>query len=229
MRSIIKLIAAALRASLTGPGLLGWFVALTKPIAKILSMAGDVDLLANYFGVAGRFLETGWGTLTSVVLGAVIIGYAIHRKMQLKPTGLGDKAPVKHEDSELVQAKSAIPANPVRDVGVDDAIAFLCFRDWGKRFLDAAGSGKFGSEYDMFLQAAADGLVPIWGKRENWDVHQPIPRDYWYHNRIDWFSLLKGDAKSESSTQTFQGGRYLSLMTSKAAVEALGLIRKVNR
>ena len=156
MRSIIKLIAAALRASLTGPGLLGWLVALIKPIAKILSMAGDVDLLANYFGVTGRFLETGWGTLTSVVLGAVIIGYAIHRKKQLEPTGLVSpktKAPVKHEDSELVQAKSAIPANPVRDVGVDEAIAFLCFHDWGKRFLDAAGSGKFGSEYDMFLQA----------------------------------------------------------------------------
>jgi hypothetical protein len=100
---------------------------------------------------------TGWGTLTSVVLGAVIIGYAIHRKMQLEPRGLlvspKTKAPVKHEDSELVQAKSAIPANPVRDVGVDEAIAFLCFHDWGKRFLDAAGSGKFGSEYDMFLQA----------------------------------------------------------------------------
>jgi hypothetical protein len=74
----------------------------------------------------------------------------------------------------------------------------------------------------MFLQAAADGLVPIWGKRENWAVHQPIPRDYWYQNRIDWFSLLKGDAKSESSTHTFQGDHYLSLMTSKAAVEALG-------
>src|ERR1700730_8191400 len=212
MRSIFRLIAAALRASLTGPGLLGWLVALIKPIAKVLSMAGDIDLLANYFGVAGRFLETGWGTLTSVVLGAVIIGYAIHRKMQFPET----KAPVKHEDSELVQAKSAIPANPVRDVGVDEAMAFLCFREWGKYFLDAAGSGKFGSEYDMFLQAAADGLVPIWGKRENWGVHQLIPRDYWYQNRIDWFSLLKGDAKSESSTQSFQGDHYLSLMTSKA-------------
>jgi hypothetical protein len=79
MRSIINVIKAAFRASLSGPGLLGWLVALVKPIAKALNMASDIDLLANYFGAAGKFLETGWGTLTSVVLGAVIIGYAVYR------------------------------------------------------------------------------------------------------------------------------------------------------
>jgi hypothetical protein len=82
MRSIINVIKAAFRASLSGPGLLGWLVALVKPIVKALNMAGDIDLLANYFGAAGRFLETGWGTLTSVALGAVIIGYAVNRNMR---------------------------------------------------------------------------------------------------------------------------------------------------
>jgi hypothetical protein len=88
MRSTIKVIKAALRASLTGPGLLGWLIALIKPIAKVLSMASDVDLLANYFGAVGRFLQTGWGTLASIVLGTVIIGYAIHRRIQLEPGGI---------------------------------------------------------------------------------------------------------------------------------------------
>jgi hypothetical protein len=82
MRSIINIIKAAFRASLSGPGLLGWLVALVKPIAKALNMASDIDLLANYFGSAGKFLETGWGTLTSVILGAVIIGYAVYLNMR---------------------------------------------------------------------------------------------------------------------------------------------------
>jgi hypothetical protein len=91
MRSIIKVIKAAFLASLRGPGLLGWLVALIKPIAKGLSMAGDIDLLANYFGAVGKFLDTGWGTLASFALGAIIIGYAIHRRIQLEPKG-GDTA-----------------------------------------------------------------------------------------------------------------------------------------
>src|ERR1700730_11206703 len=82
MLQIINIIKAAFRASLSGPGLLGWLVALVKPIAKAMNMASDIDLLANYFGASGRFLETGWGTLMSVVLGAVIIGYAIYRNMR---------------------------------------------------------------------------------------------------------------------------------------------------
>jgi hypothetical protein len=82
MRSIINVIKVAFRASLSGPGLLGWLVALVKPIAKVLNMASDIDLLANYFGATGKFLETGWGTLTSIVLGAVIIGYAVYRNMR---------------------------------------------------------------------------------------------------------------------------------------------------
>src|ERR1700730_14246334 len=90
MLQIINIIKAAFRASFSGPGLLGWLVSLVKPIAKALNMASDIDLLATYFGATGRFLETGWGTLTSGVLGAVIIGYAIYRNMQLEPRG-GEK------------------------------------------------------------------------------------------------------------------------------------------
>ena len=35
-------------------------------------------------GATGKFLDTGWGTLASVVLGTFIIGYAICRKHQLE-------------------------------------------------------------------------------------------------------------------------------------------------
>jgi hypothetical protein len=68
-----------LRESISGPGLIGWIVELIRPIMAGLGALRDVDLLHNYFGAIGRFLETGWGTLVSVAVGAIIIGSAIHR------------------------------------------------------------------------------------------------------------------------------------------------------
>jgi hypothetical protein len=108
-----------------------------------------------------------------------------------------------------------------RDIGLSEAVAYLCFRQWGKSFLDAAGSSEVdgAAEYDHFLQAAADGAIQIWGRREPYSVYEPIPNDYWFKNRIEWFSLLKGNPESESSRHAFSGDRYLSLMTSRALVE----------
>jgi hypothetical protein len=121
MRSIIKITKAALRASLTGPGLLGWLIALIKPIVKVLNMVGDIDLLANYFGAAGRFLETGWGTLSSIVLGTVIIGYAIHRRIQLEPI-VGDQANFRGVVGD--HAGSATTESPPQRVGPPLQIEF---------------------------------------------------------------------------------------------------------
>lgn len=50
-------------------------------MARGLSAMGDVDLLNTYLGPFGRFLDTGLGTLSCVVIGAVIVGSAIiHRE-----------------------------------------------------------------------------------------------------------------------------------------------------
>jgi hypothetical protein len=43
-------------------------------------MLGEVDLFETYGGAAGKFLNTGWGTLFSFILGASIIGYAIYKR-----------------------------------------------------------------------------------------------------------------------------------------------------
>jgi len=29
-------------------------------------------------------------------------------------------------------------------------------------------------------------------KREPYSVHEPIPNEYWFTNRFEWFDLLKG-------------------------------------
>jgi hypothetical protein len=72
-----------------------------------LNVVGDVDLLANYFGAAGRFLETGW-----TVLGAVIIGYAIYRKMQLEPTGALELARGNVAPSDELAAPNRLSNSP---------------------------------------------------------------------------------------------------------------------
>jgi hypothetical protein len=107
-----------------------------------------------------------------------------------------------------------------RDVTVGEAIAYLCFGEWGKRFLDAAQSSAHdaNSKLAEFLQSAADGEIPIWGKKKTGGVYEPIPREFWFKNQIEWFGLLKDAALSESSIGN-QGERYFFLMTSRAAME----------
>jgi hypothetical protein len=55
--------------------------------------------------------------------------------------------------------------------------------------------------YDRCLQAAADGIIPIWGKREPYSVHEPIPNEYWFTNRFEWFDLLKGVEAGKMSVE----------------------------
>lgn len=50
---------------------------LIKPIRWVLEMAGVADLLNIHMPAIGNYLDTGWGTLTSVAVGALIISSAI--------------------------------------------------------------------------------------------------------------------------------------------------------
>jgi hypothetical protein len=100
-----------------------------------------------------------------------------------------------------------------RDVGIGEAVGYICFREWGNKFLAATGSehASGAKEYDELLQAFADGVVPVWGKRNNYGVHEPIPKEYWFSNRVDWFSLLRDEPKTERNA-TSNGDAYTSLM-----------------
>lgn len=119
------------------------------------------------------------------------------------------------------EAHAPAVKNPVRDVAVSEAIAYLVVQEWEKSFLDVAKDINAAKLYDDFLQAAADGTVPVWGKKTNHGVYEPIPREFWYENRIEWFGLLKKSAHTESSKHSFKGDSYQALMTSRAAVESL--------
>jgi hypothetical protein len=56
----------------------------------------------------------------------------------------------------------------------------MCFGKWGSRFSEAAGAPGVDtvSNYNALLQAAADGAIPVWGKKQNYGVHEPIPKEF---------------------------------------------------
>ena len=179
---------------------------------RLLALAGVVGM--SFLGASNTSWSAPGVVLASLIAGAcialIIIGakIVVSRPKTRDPVDRGTQAPSQTQ---------------IRDVGLGEAVAFLGLKVWGKRFIEAAGASDVdaASIYDAVLQAAADGLIPIWGKRTQQSVFEPIPREYWFDHRFDWFSLLRNDANSESSKYAFSGDRYLSLMTSRSAVEVL--------
>jgi hypothetical protein len=113
-------------------------------------------------------------------------------------------------------------AAPARDVGVGEAIAYVCYRDWGHNFSAAAGSRDVDAVAALheFRQAASDDRVKIWGKRSRDAVFEPIPAEYWRRHQIEWFGLLRGPVTTEPTVSVADhGNRYEELMTSRTQVE----------
>jgi|SRR5271166_239378 len=61
-------------------GFAGWILVLARPANWALTVLGDIDILSNYGGSIGRFLNTGVGTAAIVMIGASIIGLAIYNR-----------------------------------------------------------------------------------------------------------------------------------------------------
>ena len=74
--------------------LFGWAFALIKPILWLVGVMGDVDFIAANIKEIGDFFETGWGTLTTVGLGALIIGSAVIRASRESPSVSSDQVEV---------------------------------------------------------------------------------------------------------------------------------------
>jgi hypothetical protein len=125
----------------------------------------------------------------------------------------------KTEREQVISLRQQLTPATVRDVGIGDALGYVAFRDWGQNFLAAVGSEYVSGakEYDEFLQALADGNIPSWGKRNNYGVHEPIPANFWFDNRIDWLSVLRDEPKTETNAMP-AGSLFTSLMTSRSAV-----------
>jgi hypothetical protein len=113
-------------------------------------------------------------------------------------------------------------AAPMRDVGVGDAIAYICYRDWAHNFSAAAGSRDVDvvDALQEFHQAASEDRVKIWGKPSRNAVFEPIQAEYWRRHQIEWFGLLKNSPTTEPTVSVAdRGNRYEELMTSRTQVE----------
>ena len=71
---ITRAVGAALKAPL---GLFGWIIVLSKPVFHLVDRVSEMDFIASSWQAIRVFLETGYGTLISIVVGTSIIGYSI--------------------------------------------------------------------------------------------------------------------------------------------------------
>ena len=120
-------IVQKLRASFTSPiGLVGYVVGLQSLFIRLIRWLGDMDFIASYWRPIGTFLDTGWGTLASVVVGAIIVAIAIFRSSSTPQVGrqIGrqdlETLPSREENSgETVEAEiTALDRKIIENVGV---------------------------------------------------------------------------------------------------------------
>jgi hypothetical protein len=176
-----------------------WFAAMSGgfsvPFASLAVFAGD------------KYQQLIWGTLALCGF-----GFASYRLWK----------------SQFDRAEALANVNGdkyIRNVCLGEAVSYVSFREWGHSFMEAMASRNatmvnVSLAYDHFLQALADGEIPIWGKRFQGEVHTPIENNFWFDNRIDFLSLGKKEPITESSTHTgTKANSYSHLMTSREAVE----------
>jgi hypothetical protein len=71
---------------------------------------------------------------------------------------------------------------------------------------------------ERFRQLAHDGTVTAWGKRRENGIFETIPRDHWTEHNIEWFDLLRGNARTENVMQTTPNP-FLEIMVCRAEFE----------
>lgn len=116
---------------------------------------------------------------------------------------------------------------PRRDVSLRGAIDRMATGDWVRpRDLSLFKPEHDGGEAAIIIalrdirQLARDGDLPVWGKIARYRSYEPIPTEYWGDGQIDIFSYLRGECQTEDRPMA-SPRRWLELMTSRSAVEAL--------
>src|SRR5439155_866780 len=73
----------------------GHALSLWWPLYRVLDMLGNVDFVRSncdsigaLLASAGWFLDSGWGTLTSVIIGVTMLGYSINRGLRSEANSL---------------------------------------------------------------------------------------------------------------------------------------------
>jgi hypothetical protein len=127
--------------------------------------------------------------------------------------------------------RRAAPGAP-RDVWLYDAICRIFLGRWepiplqrGKLVLATADGEVLHDLVTRHIrQLAAEGALPIWGKRPGyWALWELAPPAFWQQHQVDYQSFLEADPRLLHALPCNGGGQAASfgaLMTSRAAVEA---------
>lgn len=109
-----------------------------------------------------------------------------------------------------------------RDVRAAEAIAYVTTRRWDIALGHLANDSQSGAykAYKALEQAAADEDIPMWGRRKEYTVYEPIPAEFWRANKIDWLELLRDNPRTTPHDHLARKDLgYLDVMTSRAAIE----------
>lgn len=68
-------------------GLIGTLVILIKPILWLVSVMGDIEFIATNLATIGKFLDTGWGTVATVLSGSALIAYSAYHGYRAQSVG----------------------------------------------------------------------------------------------------------------------------------------------
>jgi hypothetical protein len=134
--------------------------------------------------------------------------------------------------AEPKPARGRPRAGAQRDVWLYDAICRIFLGTWeqiplrrGKLALDGADAEVLHDLVTRHIrQLAAEGALPIWGKRPGYWAHwEQAPAAFWRQHQVDYQSFLEADPKLLHALPCNGAGHVAplgALMTSRAAVEA---------
>lgn len=122
--------------------------------------------------------------------------------------------------STAVSLDKVVTRAPQRDATLAEGLAYAEFGDWGRTFFDAAAkaANHANEQLERFRQLAHDGTVTVWGKRRENGIFETIPRDHWTDHNIEWFDLLRGNARTENVMHTTPNP-FLEIMVSRTQFE----------
>jgi hypothetical protein len=76
---------AIFKATISGAAPIGLLLTVSKPIYRAIDMLGNMQFVSDSWPSIKAFFDSGTGTLTSVVLGATIVGYSILQGLRQQP------------------------------------------------------------------------------------------------------------------------------------------------
>jgi hypothetical protein len=134
--------------------------------------------------------------------------------------------------TKSIQVESAIE----RDVWLRDAVWRAFLLTWyvpegGIVPLDVGESEK--RRFAMliigeFRQLAFEGKLPIWGRRKDSSIWEPVPHDFWTRNQINYIQVARADPPEDVKAcdeklleKPDTSGDWRHFMTSKSVIERL--------